>query len=93
MKRKAALSRLIAMLLAVCMVLGMAPAVSPVAFADDSDPAEEGLFYFVDCGDYNPKTVSAGDSFGKYNSVTEQAYGADPVTGRRWALSTASPIR
>ena len=47
---------------------------------------DERVAYFVDCGDYDVKTLSAGDKFGMYNSVTEQAYGADPVTGRMWGV-------
>ncbi len=62
--------------------VGDAPDVPDVP----DEPVEEGLFYFVDCGDYNPESVSTGDSFGKYNSVTEQVYGADPVTGKYWGI-------
>ena len=42
--------------------------------------------YFVDCGDYTPTTTSAGDYFGMYNSVTDQAYGADAKTGKMWGV-------
>ena len=42
--------------------------------------------YFVDCGDHGPSTVSQGDLFGTHNSVTEQLYGKDPVTGYSWGL-------
>ena len=42
--------------------------------------------YFVDCGDHDPSTVSSGDLFGTHNSVTEQLYGKDPVTGYTWGL-------
>lgn len=42
--------------------------------------------YFVDCGDWSPQTLSDGDYFGVYNSVTEQVYGADAVTGRMWGI-------
>ncbi len=42
--------------------------------------------YFVDCGDHNVYTLSDGDSFGVYNSVTEQLYGYDPVTGKKWGF-------
>ncbi len=45
-----------------------------------------GIAYFVDCGDYDPTTLSDGDSFGLYNSVTEQVYGADVGTGMQWGL-------
>ncbi len=44
------------------------------------------LLYFVDSGDYDVTTVSDGDSFGKYNSVTEQVFGEDPVTGKQWGI-------
>ncbi len=47
------------------------------------DPA---VAYFVDCGDYDVTTVSEGDAFGVFNSVTEQIYGYDPVTGMKWGL-------
>ncbi len=47
---------------------------------------DETLAYFVDCGDHEPSTISDGDRYGKYNSVTEQAYSADPVTGYYWGI-------
>ncbi len=48
--------------------------------------SDETIAYFVDCGDYDTTTISDGDSFGVYNSVTEQLYGYDPVTGKKWGL-------
>jgi len=51
-----------------------------------NDNIDSGILYFVDCGDSNPKTLSKGDKFGIYNSVTEQFYGEDPVTGKYWGL-------
>ncbi len=42
--------------------------------------------YFVDCGDHNVYTVAPGERFGVYNSVTEQLYGYDAVTGKKWGL-------
>ncbi len=42
--------------------------------------------YFIDCGDYDPSTLSSGDKFGMLNSVTEQVYGADPLTGMKWGV-------
>lgn len=47
----------------------------------DSDIA-----YFVDCGDHNTETVTGSDKFGYYNSLTEQLYSADEVTGAMWGL-------
>ena len=47
---------------------------------------EKSLLYSVNCGDIDPKTLSEGDVFGSYNSVTEQFYGADPKTGKKWGI-------
>ncbi len=44
------------------------------------------LTYFVDCGDHNPATVSKADKFGTNNSLTEQLYGYDSITGFKWGL-------
>ena len=52
----------------------------------DGKPHDETIAYFVDCGDYDPSTLSSGDKLGMLNSVTEQAYGADPLTGRMWGV-------
>ena len=42
--------------------------------------------YFVDCGDHDAKTLSGSDQLVLYNSVTEQLFGADSVTGMEWGL-------
>lgn len=49
-------------------------------------PAEVSYYYSVNCGDIDPSTLSAGDVFGSYNSVTDQFYGEDPETGRMWGV-------
>lgn len=54
--------------------------------SNDTEPDDELLMYFVDCGDHGPSTVSDGDSFGTHNGVTEQLLGIDPVTGYKWGL-------
>lgn len=64
---------LAAVMLAVC---------SFAAFAE----GEPVVYYFVDCGDYLVDTVSEGDAFGEYNSVTDQFFGADPSTGKQWGI-------
>ena len=46
----------------------------------------EKLAYFVDCGDHDVLTVSKGDAFGVYNSVTEQLYKEDEITGYKWGI-------
>ena len=63
----------------VCDFLYM-EAVNP-AYSYDT-----GTAYFVDCGDQNVDTSSGRDKLGLYNSVSEQLYGADEVTGRMWGL-------
>ena len=55
-------------------------AVKPLYEYDSS------IAYFVDCGDHNTYTLSGKDKLGYYNSVTEQLYGADEVTGAEWGL-------
>ncbi len=55
-------------------------AVRPVYDIDSS------IAYFVDCGDHNSDTLTGRDKQGLFNSVTEQLYGPDEVTGRMWGL-------
>ena len=55
-------------------------AVKPLYEYDSS------IAYFVDCGDHNPYTVTGRDKLGRYNSVTEQIFGTDEVTGAVWGL-------
>lgn len=47
---------------------------------------DENISYFVDCGDHNTKTLTGSDNLGYYNSVTEQLYGKDKVTGAVWGV-------
>ncbi|WP_080676315.1 beta-L-arabinofuranosidase domain-containing protein [Ruminococcus flavefaciens] len=47
---------------------------------------DSSIAYFVDCGDHNTYTVTGSDKLGYYNSVTEQLYGYDEVTGAEWGL-------
>ncbi len=62
-------------------------AVTPVyEYAND-------VAYFVDCGDHNSGTVTGRDKLGMYNSVTEQLYGEDEVSGRKWGLIDDSTDR
>mgnify|MGYP000739401668 CR=1 FL=1 len=44
------------------------------------------LLYSVNCGDIDPKTLSQGDAFGRNNSVTDQFYGTDAKTGKKWGV-------
>lgn len=47
---------------------------------------DSNIAYFVDCGDQNTATATGSDKFGWYNSVTEQLYGPDEVSGMEWGL-------
>ncbi len=55
-------------------------AVTPLYEYDDK------IAYFVDCGDHDPTTTTGSDKRGIFNSLTEQLYGFDTVTGMRWGL-------
>lgn len=44
-------------------------------------------YYFVDCGDHDPSTLSEGDELGSLNSVTDQLYGKDAKTGYYWGVA------
>ena len=52
----------------------------------DRTDTDSKLAYFVNCGDYDVTTLSEGDAFGIYNGVTDQVYGADPVTRKKWGI-------
>ena len=68
--------------------MGTAKAAAPAEREDAS------IVYFVDCGDYSVDTVSDGDQLGTHNSVTDQVYGEDPVTGYKWGIddSISDPL-
>ena len=46
----------------------------------------ETLLYFVDAGDQNVNTLSNGEGYGLYNSVTDRVFGRDAVSGKRWGV-------
>lgn len=52
----------------------------------EEDAADVKYYYSVNCGDIDPATLSPGDVFGEYNSVTDQFYGADTKTGKMWGV-------
>ena len=47
---------------------------------------DSSIAYYVDCGDHDTYTITGKDKFGYYNSLTEQLYGEDAVTGAVWGL-------
>lgn len=62
-------------------------AVTPLYEYDSS------IAYYVDCGDHNTSTVTGRDKFGMLNCITEQLYGADEVTGKKWGLADSPEDR
>jgi len=54
--------------------------------ARNAASVDKSVAYFVDCGDHNTKTLSAGDFFGTNNSVTDKLYGPDLLTGYNWGV-------
>ena len=68
-------------------VQGLSGIVKTASAAGTPAEREDGtIVYFVDCGDYNVTTVSEGDQLGTHNSLTDQVYGKDPVTGYSWGI-------
>ncbi|MBO1510692.1 family 43 glycosylhydrolase [Metabacillus bambusae] len=59
-------------------------------FSDQELNDNDYILYFVNAGDPTPSTVEGIDKMGLYASKTEQMYGADPVTGKKWGLVTTT---
>ena len=74
------LSAFLVGILTVQMFPGQARAMTTSSqIGTEGDPA---IAYFVDAGDQDPSTVNEGETLGIYNSVTDQIFGEDPVTGK-----------
>ncbi len=68
-------------------VAGQASARVVSAFNTLTRELKQGsIAYFVDCGDHDPTTLSSGDTLGLFQSVTDQVFGADAVTGASWGV-------
>lgn len=76
------MKRIVKIMLSLALASLICSMCAVTAFAED----EATIFYFVDCGDYLVDTVSEGDQFGQYNSVTDQFFGEDPETGMQWGV-------
>ena len=87
MRKGKSAAKVLSCLMAAGMVLQTVGGLggSGTVHAEETQPGSE-LLYFVDAGTMNPEKLGAGDQLGKYNSVTEQFYGEDPVTGKMWGL-------
>lgn len=90
-KRKTAakaLSCLLAAGITVQSLGGLGSIVVKAAPEDELPSASTGseLMYFVDAGTMNPKKLTDGNQLGLFNSVTEQFFGEDPETGKKWGI-------
>lgn len=56
--------------------------------ADNDLRKVEDVLYFVNAGDPTPEKVGEDDQLGIYQSQTEQMYGTDEGTGKKWGLVT-----
>ncbi|MUT67606.1 family 43 glycosylhydrolase [Paenibacillus sp. NEAU-GSW1] len=71
-----------------------ANSVNPnLPFTNEQLKNNDYILYFVNAGDSTPATVEGIDKFGLLSSLTEQVYGADPVTGHNWGLKNATVTR
>ncbi len=60
--------------------------INSVYAGSPADRSDTSVLYFVDCGDIDTSTVPTGEQLGTHNSVTEQVYGEDAVTGYKWGI-------
>ncbi|TYP73099.1 family 43 glycosylhydrolase [Paenibacillus methanolicus] len=61
-----------------------------LAYTEQQMKDNDDIVYFVNAGDPSPLTLEIGDKLGLYASRTEQAYGMDLVTGKKWGYATAT---
>ncbi|WP_299089702.1 family 43 glycosylhydrolase [uncultured Metabacillus sp.] len=62
----------------------------PTAFSEQELKENDYILYFVNAGDPTPETVEGADKMGLFSSNTEQIYGTDPITGKKWGLVTTT---
>lgn len=80
---------------AVCITSLPNVGMGAVMAAAPAEREDSSIVYFVDCGDYVVNTVSDGDQLGTHNSVTDQVYSEDPVTGYQWGVvdTVSDPLK
>lgn len=73
----------------------LVPSVTALAAGTPAERENSSVVYFVDCGDLDPTTVPDGEQLGTHNSVTDQVYGADTVTGYKWGIvdTVSNPLK
>lgn len=97
-KKSGFLKKRMALMLCGALILGCVPDIGATelkaAVKNEAARDDSSIVYFVDCGDYVTSTVCKGDQLGVRNSVTDQAYGDDAVTGYKWGIvdSLSTPL-
>lgn len=86
MSKKGNRKKATALVLTTAMAVTSVPAVSPAKTALAAAGTDESIVYAVDCGDINPATAPDDGPLGTHNSVTDQVYGVDSVTGKKWGI-------
>lgn len=46
--------------------------------------SSDNVLFYVDAGDGTPSELEAGEKFGSLQTLEEQPYGSDPITGVKW---------
>lgn len=89
------MQKIVCILLTVTIVLGYHFSITPAFAAESEDDFTDEelknndyILYFVNAGDKTPETVEGSDKMGLYSSKTEQPYGVDASTGKKWGLVT-----
>ena len=87
--------KIVCLLLTLAIVLGSHFSMTPAHAAESEDDftdqelkSNDYILYFVNAGDKTPDSVEGSDKMGLYSSKTEQPYGVDPKTGKKWGLVT-----
>lgn len=86
MSKKRISKKATALALTAAMTVSGVSGVSPAKSAEAAEKADESIIYAVDCGDINPATAPEDGPLGTHNSVTDQVYGVDTVTGYKWGV-------
>ncbi|PWW07285.1 glycosyl hydrolase family 43 [Paenibacillus cellulosilyticus] len=92
MKSKLLMLPLLSSLTFTQALTGIAAAADSSAsgYSDEQLAAHHYTYYYADAADASPSEPDAGDVMGLYQSVTDQAYGTDSVTGKKWGYGSST---
>ncbi|MBD3919996.1 family 43 glycosylhydrolase [Paenibacillus sp. PR3] len=90
MKSKLMMLPLLSSLTLTQALTGIAAAADSSAggYSDEQLADHHYTLYYADAADASPTQPDPGDVMGLYQSVTDQAYGTDPVTGKKWGYGS-----